>query len=156
MLEGLRAGIGETRWLGFETNIWNLEPSGSKSESISILDSCLNQYRNQCQYFTPFKIIPGSYRVLPPVFIELLLGLAGEGALWTRVRPLPAMVHLVLFQLPFGPEHLLADRALLRILRVVNLQVKPEGAQLFETLFALWTLKDFVVSVNLENANIAQ
>ena len=46
-------GIGETRWLGFETNIWTLEPFESKSISISILDSCLSQYRNQYQYFSP-------------------------------------------------------------------------------------------------------
>ena len=48
-----RPGIGETRWLGFETNIWNLEPFESKPKSISILDSCLSQYRNQYQYFSP-------------------------------------------------------------------------------------------------------
>ena len=115
--------MGETRWLGFETDIWNLEPSESKLKSISILDSCLNQYRNQCQYFTPFKIILGSYRVLPPVFIELLLGLAGEGAFWAGVGPLTAMVHLVLFQLPFGTKYFRTDPALLRILCIVNFQV---------------------------------
>jgi len=45
-------GIGETHWLGFETNIWSLEPFESKSKSISILDSCMSQYRNQYQYFS--------------------------------------------------------------------------------------------------------
>jgi len=41
--------------------------------------------------------------MLPPVLAQLLLGLAREGALRTRVRPLAAVVHLVLLQLPFGP-----------------------------------------------------
>ena len=50
---GIITGIGETRWLGFETNIWNLEPSESKPKSRSILDSCLSQYGNQYQYFSP-------------------------------------------------------------------------------------------------------
>ena len=88
--------------------------------------------------------------MLPPVLVELLLGLAGEAALGAGVGPLAAVVHLVLLQLPLCPENLLANRALLRILRVVNLQVKPEGPQLFESLLALRTLKDFVVRVNLE------
>lgn len=61
------------------------------------------------------------------------------------------MVHLVLFELPLCPEDLLADGALLGVLRVVDLQVEPQGAQLLETLLALRALKDFVVSVNLEN-----
>ena len=33
--------------------------------------------------------------MLPPVFVELLLGLAGEGAFRTRVGPLSAMIHLL-------------------------------------------------------------
>ena len=61
------------------------------------------------------------------------------------------MVHLVLFQLPLCPEDLLADGALLGVLRVVDLQVESESSQLLEALLALWTLKDFVVGVNLEN-----
>ena len=71
------------------------------------------------------------------MLVELLLGLAGEGALRARVGPLPAMIHLVLLQLPLGAEDLLADGALLRVLRVVDLQVEAEGAQLLEALVAL-------------------
>ena len=37
--------------------------------------------------------------MLPSVLVELLLGLAGEGALGAGVGTLPSMVHYVLFQL---------------------------------------------------------
>ena len=56
----------------------------------------------------------------------------------------------MLFELPLGPKHLLADPAVLGVLRVVNLQVQTQCPQLFESLLALRTLKDFVVRVNLE------
>ena len=78
-----------------------------------------------------------SHRVLPPVLVELLLGLACERAFGAGVGPLPAVVHLVLLQLPLGPEHLVADAALLGVLGVVDLQVQPERAQLLEALVAL-------------------
>ena len=82
--------------------------------------------------------------MLPPMLIELLLGLAREGALGARVWPLPAVVHLVLLQLPLCAEHLLADAALLRVLGVVDLEVEAEGAQLLEALVALGALKHAV------------
>ena len=89
--------------------------------------------------------------MLAPMLIELLFGLASEGALRARVRPLPSVVHLVLLELPLCPEHLLTDGTLLGVLGVVNLQMQPQSPQLLETLLALGALKDFVVRVNLEN-----
>ena len=90
------------------------------------------------------------------MFIELLLGLACEGALRARVRPLASVVHLVLLELPLCPEHLLTDGALLGVLGVVNLQMQPQSPQLLETLFALGALKDFVIRVNLENVTCVE
>lgn len=78
------------------------------------------------------------------MLIELLLRLARERALWTRIRPLPAVIHLVLLQLPLGPEDLLADAALLRVLGVVDLEVESEGAELLEAFVALGALEDAV------------
>ena len=99
----------------------------------------------------PFIFEPTTYRVFPSVFVELLLGLAREGALGTGVRPLATVVHLVLFQLPFRPEDLLADSALLRVFRIVDLQVEPQRPQFLEALLALRTLEHAVHRcVNLE------
>lgn len=61
-----------------------------------------------------------AYRMLSPVLVELLLGLAGERALWAGVGPLATVVHLVLLQLPLGSEHFLANAALLGVLGVVD------------------------------------
>jgi hypothetical protein len=66
------------------------------------------------------------------VFIELLLCLAGERTLWTWVRPLSSVIHLVLLQLPLCAEHLLADAALLGVLGIVDLEVEAQGAKLLE------------------------
>ena len=90
--------------------------------------------------------------MLPPVFVELLFGLARERALWTRIGSLPSVVHLMLLQLPFGAEDLLTDSALLRVLRIVDLEVEAKSAQLLETFLALRALEDAIHSrVNLEN-----
>ena len=75
------------------------------------------------------------------MLVELLLGLAGEAALWAGVGPLAAVVHLVLLELPLGPEHLGAHRAPLGVLRVVDLQVQPQRPQLLEPLLALRALE---------------
>lgn len=61
-----------------------------------------------------------TYRMLAPMLIELLFGLASEGALRTRIGSLPSVVHLMLLQLPLGPKYFLADAALLRVFSVVN------------------------------------
>ncbi len=56
----------------------------------------------------------------------------------------------MLLQLPLGAEHLGADLALLRVLRVVDLQVQAQGAQLLERLGALGAVEHALSSrVNL-------
>ena len=85
-----------------------------------------------------------THRVLSPVLVELLLRLAGEAALGAGVGPLAAVVHLVLLELPLGAEDLLADAALLGVLRVVDLEVQAQRAQLLEALLALRTLEHAV------------
>ena len=82
--------------------------------------------------------------MLSPVLVELLLRLAREAALWAGVGPLAAVVHLVLLQLPLGPEHLLAHAAPLGVLRVVDLEVQPQRPQLLEALLALRALEHAV------------
>ena len=82
--------------------------------------------------------------MLSPVLVELLLRLAREAALRAGVGPLAAVVHLVLLQLPLGPEHLLADAAPLGVLRVVDLEVQAQRAQLLEALLALRALEHAV------------
>ena len=58
--------------------------------------------------------------------------------------------YLMLLELPLRPEHLLADVALLRILSVVDLEVKPKGSHLLEAFVALRTLKHPIHCVNLD------
>ena len=82
--------------------------------------------------------------MLSPVLVELLLRLAREAALWAGVGPLAAVVHLVLLELPLGAEHLLADAAPLGVLRVVDLEVEAQRAQLLEALLALRALEHAV------------
>ena len=57
----------------------------------------------------------------------------------------------MLFELPLGSKYFLTNWALLRVLRVVNFQVKPECSKLLETLVALRTLEHFVIGVNLKS-----
>ena len=57
----------------------------------------------------------------------------------------------MLFELPLGSKYFLTNWALLRVLRVVNFQVKPECSKLFETLVALRTLEHFVIGMNLKS-----
>jgi hypothetical protein len=46
----------------------------------------------------------------------------------------------MLFELPLGPEDLLADVALFRVLRVVDLEVQSQRPDLFEALVTLRAL----------------
>ena len=75
-----------------------------------------------------------------PVLIELLLGLASEGAFGARVRPFASVVHLVLLQLPFGTKYFGTYPTLFRVLGIVYLQVQFQRSVLFETLITLGTL----------------
>ncbi len=56
----------------------------------------------------------------------------------------------MLFELPLGPEDLGADAALLRVLGIVDFQVKAQSAKLLEALLALGTLKDPIQGVDLK------
>ena len=88
--------------------------------------------------------------MLSSVLVELLLGLTGERTLWTRIRPFSPMIHLVLLELPLGPEYFLAHTTLLGILGVVNFQVQPQRPQLLKALFALGALKHSVQRMYLK------
>ena len=59
--------------------------------------------------------------------------------------------NLMLLQLPLGPEHLLTDPALLRVLGVVDLQVKAQGSNLLEAFLALRALEDAFHRVYLKS-----
>ena len=96
--------------------------------------------------------------MLAPMLIELLFGLASEGALRTRIGSLPSVVHLMLLQLPLGPKYFLADAALLRVFSVVNFQVEFQSPMFFESFFTLGALVDSVktAAVNLKRSNELQ
>ena len=87
------------------------------------------------------------------MLIELLFGLASEGALRARIWSLPSMVHLMLLQLPLGPKYFLANAALLRVFSVVNFEVEFQGPMFFESFFTLGALVDSVqtAAVNLKD-----
>ena len=91
--------------------------------------------------------------MLAPMLIELLFGLASEGALRARIWSLPSMVHLMLLQLPLGPKYFLANAALLRVFSVVNFEVEFQGPMFFESFFTLGALVDSVqtAAVNLKD-----
>ena len=83
------------------------------------------------------------------MLIELLFGLASEGALRARIRPLPSMVHLVLLQLPFGPKYFLADAALFWVFSVMNFQVQFQSPVFLEALVTLRALVDSVQAAGM-------
>lgn len=57
----------------------------------------------------------------------------------------------MLLELPLSPKNLITDGALFGVFGVVDFQMQPERPELFEALFALWTLEDPVsVGVDLQ------
>ncbi len=66
------------------------------------------------------------------------------------VTRLESVSNLMLLQLPLGPEHLLTDTALFRVLGVVDLQVETQGSNLLEPFLTLRTLKHALHGVYLK------
>ena len=60
----------------------------------------------------------------------------------------------MLLELPLGPEDLLADVALLGVLRVVDLEVQPQRPHLLEALVALRALEHPLHRVHLKSRDI--